>query len=70
VLSEVVGVVRLSHPPVAEGSILDGERELAFVESLGVRNPVSSGGSGRVVGILVQDGEPVEYGQPLFAIER
>ncbi len=68
--SDVVGIVRLSHPAVAEGSVIDGERELAYVEALGVRNAVSSGGAGRVVGVLVQDGEPVEYGQPLFAIDR
>ena len=70
VRSDVVGILHLARPAVAEGALLDGERELAYIESLGVRNAVSSGGAGRVVGVLVADGEPVDYGQPLFAIER
>ena len=70
VASDVVGIVRLLRPPVAEGQDLDGDRELAFVETLGIRNPVRSRGSGRVCSVFVSDGQPVEYGQPLFAIER
>jgi len=70
VASDVVGIVRLLRPPVAEGQDLDGDRDLAFVETLGIRNPVRSRGSGRVCSVFVSDGQPVEYGQPLFAIER
>lgn len=70
VASDVVGIVRLLRPPVTEGMDLDGDRELAFVETLGIRNPVRSRGSGRVSSVFVSDGQPVEYGQPLFAIER
>ncbi|HTD37319.1 MAG TPA: biotin/lipoyl-binding protein [Candidatus Limnocylindrales bacterium] len=68
--SEVVGVVRLLRPPVSEGSDLDGDRELAYVETLGIRNPVRSRGGGHVTAVFVTEGQPVEYGQPLFAIER
>ena len=46
-----------------------GDRELAYVETLGIRNPVRSGGSGRVADVFVSDGEAVEYGQALFSIE-
>ncbi len=70
IASDVVGVVRHSRPPVAEGQDLDGDRELAAVETLGIRNPVRSRGSGRVVAVFVTEGQPVEYGQALFAIER
>jgi acetyl-CoA carboxylase biotin carboxyl carrier protein len=70
VLADVVGVVRFLRPPVTEGMSLDADRELAFVETLGIRNPVRSRGAGRVAAIYVTDGQPVEYGQPLFAIER
>ncbi|HEX3464433.1 MAG TPA: biotin/lipoyl-binding protein [Candidatus Elarobacter sp.] len=68
--SDVVGVVRLLRPPVTEGSDLDGDRELAYVETLGIRNPVRSRGAGHVTAVFVTEGQPVEYGQPLFAIER
>ncbi len=70
ILSDVVGVVRFLRPAVTEGMSLDADRELAFVETLGIRNAVRSRGAGRVAMIYVTDGQPVEYGQPLFAIER
>jgi acetyl-CoA carboxylase biotin carboxyl carrier protein len=70
ILADVVGVVRFLRPPVTEGMALETDRELAFVETLGIRNPVRSRGPGRVAMIYVTDGQPVEYGQPLFAIER
>jgi biotin carboxyl carrier protein len=70
VTSDLVGVLRFSRPQVNEGHQLDDDRELAFVEALGIRNPVRSRGAGRVAAVFVTDGQPVEYGQPLFAIER
>jgi acetyl-CoA carboxylase biotin carboxyl carrier protein len=70
ILADVVGVVRFLRPPVVEGQFLDADRELAFVETLGIRNPVRSRGPGRIAAVYVTDSEPVEYGQPLFAIER
>lgn len=70
IASDVVGVVRHVRPPIAEGQELDADRELASVETLGIRNPVRSRGGGRVVAVFVTEGQPVEYGQPLFAIER
>jgi acetyl-CoA carboxylase biotin carboxyl carrier protein len=70
IASDVVGIVRLGRPPVSEGQALDGDRELAYVETLGIRNPVRSRGAGLVVAVFVTEGQPVEFGQPLFAIER
>jgi acetyl-CoA carboxylase biotin carboxyl carrier protein len=70
VLADVVGIVHFLRPPVTEGMSVDADSELAFVETLGIRNPVRSRGPGRVAMIYVTDGQPVEYGQPLFAIER
>ena len=70
IASDVVGILRHVRPPIAEGQDLDTDRELASVETLGIRNPVRSRGAGRVVAVFVTEGQPVEYGQPLFAIER
>jgi acetyl-CoA carboxylase biotin carboxyl carrier protein len=70
VKSDLVGVVRLSRPTVTEGAVLTEDRELAYVEALGIRNPVRAGGPGRVTQVFVVDGQPVDYGQPLFAIEK
>lgn len=68
--SDLVGIVHLSRPVPSEGGVVDGDRELGYVEALGIRNPVRSLGGGRVVAVLIDDGQPVEYGQPLFEIER
>ena len=70
IASDLVGILRHVRPPVSEGQDLDTDRELASVETLGIRNPVRSRGGGRVVAVFVTEGQPVEYGQPLFAIER
>jgi acetyl-CoA carboxylase biotin carboxyl carrier protein len=70
ILSELVGILRFLRPAVTEGQTVDGDVDLAFVETLGIRNAVRSRGAGRVVAVYVSDGQPVEYGQPLFAIER
>lgn len=70
ILADVVGVMRFLRPAISEGMALEGDRELGYVETLGIRNPVRSRGPGRVAMVYVTDGQPVEYGQPLFAIER
>jgi 2-amino-4-hydroxy-6-hydroxymethyldihydropteridine diphosphokinase len=67
--AEFVGIVRFSRPTVSQGAHVAEDRELAYVESLGIRNPIRSGGPGRVTRVFVSDGQSVEYGQPLFAIE-
>jgi acetyl-CoA carboxylase biotin carboxyl carrier protein len=67
--AEFVGIVRFSRPAVSEGTLVGGDRELAYVESLGIRNPVRSGGPCRVAEIFVSDGQPVGFGQPLLTIE-
>jgi 2-amino-4-hydroxy-6-hydroxymethyldihydropteridine diphosphokinase len=68
--ADLVGVFRFSRPAVLEGEVLDGDRELAYVDALGIRNPVRSLGGGRIVSVLCEDGQPVEYGQVLFEIDR
>lgn len=68
--ADLVGIAHLSKPAPAPGTHLEGDRELAYVEALGIRNPVRSLGAGRLVSVLVDEGAPVEYGQPLFEIER
>lgn len=68
--ADLVGIFRLNRPSASEGDDVVGDRELAFVEALGIRNPVRSLGAGRIVSVRCRDGQPVEYGQPLFDIDR
>jgi acetyl-CoA carboxylase biotin carboxyl carrier protein len=68
--ADLVGIFHLGRPAPLEGEVLDGERDLGFVEALGIRNPVRSMGGGRIVAIAASDGTAVEYGQPLFLVDR
>ena len=68
--ADLVGIVRFSRPAPFEGEVLDQDRELAFIEALGMRTPVHSLGGGQIVTVAVGDGVPVEYGQPLFLLDR
>jgi acetyl/propionyl-CoA carboxylase alpha subunit len=68
--ADLVGIFHLSRPAPAEGDLLESDRELAFIEALGIRNPVRSHGPGRILAVKRGDGEPVEYGAVLFEIDR
>jgi biotin carboxyl carrier protein len=68
--ADLVGIFHLGRPVPVAGETLDGDRELGFIEALGIRTPVRSLGAGRIVTIAIDDGYPVEYGQPLFSIAR
>jgi acetyl-CoA carboxylase biotin carboxyl carrier protein len=70
VAADQVGIVRFTRPTAIEGTVLENDREIAYVEALGIRNPVRSKGKGRVASVFVIDGQAVEYGQPLFALDR
>jgi 2-amino-4-hydroxy-6-hydroxymethyldihydropteridine diphosphokinase len=68
--ADLVGVFHFSRPAPSEGQTFDGDRELGYIEALGIRTPVHSMGAGRLVRITATDESPVEYGQPLFSIAR
>jgi len=68
--SDLVGIFRFTRPLPVAGEMVESDRELAFVEALGIRNPVRSLGPGRLVSVCCHEGQPVEYGQVLFEIER
>jgi acetyl-CoA carboxylase biotin carboxyl carrier protein len=42
---------------------------LCIIEAMKLLNEIESDASGTVKAILVENGQPVEYGQPLFTIE-
>ncbi len=70
VRADLVGIVHFGRPAPAQGERLEGDRELAYIEALGIRNPVRVRGGGRIAALLCRDGAAVEYGQPLFEIDR
>ena len=42
---------------------------LLIIEAMKVMNPITAPRAGTVTAILVEDGQPVEFGQPLVVIE-
>jgi len=74
VVAPLVGVFHSATKPrgkalVAVGDHVKAGQHLAAIESLNVINEVEAPVAGRVVEILVQEGQPVEYGQPLMTID-
>nr|BBH95585.1 hypothetical protein KTA_37840 [Thermogemmatispora argillosa] len=57
------------RPLVQVGDQVKVGQLVATVEALNVINEVESPVAGRVVEILVEEGQPVEYGQPLMVVD-
>jgi acetyl-CoA carboxylase biotin carboxyl carrier protein len=55
-------------PFVSIGSRVDPETTVCIVEAMKVFNPIPAEVSGTIVEILVKNGDPVEFGQPLFRV--
>lgn len=58
-----------AEPFVKVGDSVKEGQVLAIVEAMKLMNEIDSDFSGIVAEILVENGEPVEYGQPLFVIK-
>ena len=57
-------------PPFAEvGQSVSKGQTLCIIEAMKLLNEIESDMAGTVKAILVENGQPVEYGQPLFVIE-
>lgn len=73
VKSPIVGTYYEAPSPGAEafvkvGSHIESGQVLCIVEAMKLMNEIESDESGEVVRIFVENGQPVEYGQPLFGI--
>jgi len=71
--SPIVGTFYGSPSPGAEafvkvGSHVDKGQTLCIVEAMKLMNEIESEISGEVLRIFAENGQPVEYGQPLFGI--
>ena len=74
VKSPMVGTVYLQPEPGAEPFIKVGDtvaagQTLMIIEAMKTMNPIPAPKAGKVVEILVEDGQPVEFGEPLAVIE-
>jgi len=55
-------------PFVKPGDQVAAGQVLCIIEAMKLMNEIEADASGEVVKVLVNNGQPVEYGQPLFAI--
>lgn len=58
-----------SPPFIKVGDMVIDNTIVCIVEAMKVLNEVKAGMSGRVTKILIENGQPVEFGTKLFAIE-
>ena len=70
----MVGTVYLSPEPSAAAFVSPGDevqegQTIMIIEAMKTMNPIPAPHSGRVRTILVDNAEPVEFGEPLMIIE-
>ena len=58
-----------AEPYVSEGDLVKEGQILCIIEAMKLMNEIEAKAAGRIVKILVEDAQPVEYGQALFLIE-
>ena len=72
--SPIVGTFYRAPAPDADsyieiGDIISPGSVLCIVEAMKLMNEIESDVSGKIIKILVENGKPVEYNQPLFLIQ-
>ena len=74
VTSPIVGTFYRSSSPdkpayVSAGDTVKNGQVLCIIEAMKLMNEIECEIAGKIVQVLVEGGQPVEYGQPLFEIE-
>jgi len=74
ITSPIVGTFYRSPSPTADsfvklGDPVEAGRTLCIIEAMKLMNEIQSDASGTVAKIFVENGQPVEYGQPLFGLK-
>lgn len=74
VTSPMVGTFYLKPSPTSQPYVEIGKEvkkgdTLCIIEAMKLMNEIESEFDGKIIEILVKDGEPVEYGKPLFRIK-
>jgi acetyl-CoA carboxylase biotin carboxyl carrier protein len=74
VKSPMVGTVYLSPNPEAKAFVATGQQvkagdTLLIIEAMKVMNPILAPAAGTVKAVLVENGQPVEFDQPLVVVE-
>lgn len=57
-----------SEPFVSVGDVVEKGTVLCIIEAMKLMNEIESEAAGEIVSVLAENGQPVEYGEKLFAI--
>jgi biotin carboxyl carrier protein len=67
IVSPLVGIFQ---PTVSAGQLVEPGQSLGAIAALGMPTSIDAPQAGTIEELLVQAGEPVEYGQPLLIMRR
>lgn len=75
ITSPIVGTFYRSPGPdkdpyVSEGAKVSPESTVCIVEAMKLMNEIQAEVAGEIVKIYVENGQPVEFGQPLFGVKK
>jgi acetyl-CoA carboxylase biotin carboxyl carrier protein len=56
-------------PFVQEGDVVKDGQVLCIIEAMKLMNEIEAKVAGRIARVLVENGQPVEFGQPLFLVD-
>lgn len=59
-----------ADPYVQIGQMVENGQVVCIIEAMKLMNEIESEFRGKVIEVLVENAHPVEYGQPLFVIEK
>ena len=66
--AQMVGIFYHMKQPLRYGGVVQPGQVVGSIESMKLMNDVPADSGGVVVEVLIEDGSPVEYGQPLFRL--
>jgi acetyl-CoA carboxylase biotin carboxyl carrier protein len=74
VVSPFVGTFYRSSSPTTEAYVKEGQMvkrgdAMCIIEAMKLMNEIEAEFSGKVIAILAENGQPVEFGEPLFVVE-
>ncbi len=58
-----------AEPFVEAGSVIESGDVVCIIEAMKMMNEIDARARGRITKVLVENGQPIEYGQRLFALE-
>ena len=74
ITSPIVGTFYRSPSPTSQsfvqpGDVVEVGRTVCIIEAMKLMNEIQADARGTIVRVFVENGQPVEYGQPLFGLK-